>query len=196
MKIDITDTQFVKSIAQPHQMIDHKGSEIAFAGRSNVGKSSLLNAITGKKKLAKISNRPGKTRTINVFSVNGQHYFVDLPGYGFARVSKAEKEHWRALIEGYIIDNPKLKLICLLIDIRHKLQDNDRQMIEWLTFERIPFIIVLTKADKLSGNLMHKQVSYYRNLFPDHHIQPFSIRKPAFIQKLSDRIIQSFQNAV
>jgi len=125
--------------------------EIAFAGRSNVGKSSLLNALFGRK-LAKTSSTPGKTRSINFYGVNGEIYFVDLPGYGYAKASMSEREKWQRLITDYFESREDLSLVVMLVDIRHPLQPADEQMLEWLTHYSIPFVLVLTKADKLSKN--------------------------------------------
>jgi len=125
--------------------------EIAFAGRSNVGKSSLLNSLFGRK-LAKTSSTPGKTRSINFYGVNREIYFVDLPGYGYAKASMSEREKWKKLIIDYFESREELSLVVVLVDIRHPLQPADIQMLEWVTYYTIPFILVLTKADKLSRN--------------------------------------------
>lgn len=123
--------------------------EVAFAGRSNVGKSSLINKLLGSSKLAKTSSKPGKTRTLNFYRVNDVCYFVDLPGYGFSRVSKRERAHWRDVIESYLLDRETLRLLILIIDARHGLLANDEQMLTWLLANGLPHIGVLTKADKL-----------------------------------------------
>lgn len=122
--------------------------EVAFAGRSNVGKSSLLNALM-KIKIAKISSKPGKTRSINYYLVNDDYYFVDLPGYGFASVSKTEKEKWNELMSDYFMNRMNLRMVYVLIDHRHKPQKNDHMMVQWLKSMNLPFMIVLTKSDKL-----------------------------------------------
>jgi len=125
------------------------GVHIAMVGRSNVGKSSLINSLCGNSKLARISASPGKTRLINFFDVNdGGFYLVDLPGYGYAQVSKAEKERWAGLIEGYL-SSGAVTHIFLLIDIRHEPTEGDRQMLQWIIYYGVPFTLVAMKADKL-----------------------------------------------
>ena len=124
--------------------------EIAFAGRSNVGKSSLLNLLLRRKKMARVSNTPGRTREINFFSVNRAFLLVDLPGYGYARVAKARRAEWRPLIEGYFRSAPHLRGVVLLLDARREPTDEDRQMLEFLGDVGVPTLIVVTKIDKLS----------------------------------------------
>lgn len=126
--------------------------EIAFAGRSNVGKSSLLNLITGRKSLARVSGSPGKTRTINFYRCNDEFRIVDLPGYGFAKVSRSESEKWGAMIEGYLEKRSTLLKVVQLVDIRHKPSAQDVQMYEYLKYYGLDGIVVATKADKVSGN--------------------------------------------
>lgn len=122
--------------------------EIALVGRSNVGKSSLINCLTGQNKLARTSQTPGKTRLVNFFTVNRDFFLVDLPGYGFARASKSEKESWGELIESYL-GSGRVKHLFLLLDIRHEPTDDDRQMLQWAIYYGTPFTLVATKADKL-----------------------------------------------
>ena len=124
--------------------------EFAFAGKSNVGKSSLINALMNRKSLARISSQPGKTQTINFYNVNGAMYLVDLPGYGYAKVSKSEKQRWAGLVEGYLADDRNLTLVFQLVDFRHPPTADDVMMINFLIDNGIPFVVVLTKADKLS----------------------------------------------
>lgn len=131
--------------------------EIAFAGRSNVGKSSLLNALFGTR-IAKTSGTPGKTASINFYNVNDQHFFVDLPGYGFARASKEEKRRWARLVEGYFSTRDTLNMVMILMDCRHPLLENDLQMIEWVSGYGLPYGFVMTKADKLSKSAISQQV--------------------------------------
>jgi GTP-binding protein len=126
--------------------------EVAFAGRSNVGKSSLLNTLTARRQLARVSATPGKTQEINFFRIGDAVRFVDLPGYGFAKRSKSELERWREAIEDYLTTRTELKLILILIDGRHGLQKSDEQMIEFLSHHRLPWIPVFTKIDKLTNN--------------------------------------------
>lgn len=130
---------------------------MVFSGKSNVGKSSILNKIINRKGLAKTSQTPGKTRLINYFLINDNIFFVDIPGYGYARVSKKEREEWSQLIENYLSQTPFIALVFQLLDIRHDPTDNDLQMIDWLKHNNLPFRILLTKADKLSRNKVASQ---------------------------------------
>jgi GTP-binding protein len=125
------------------------GTEVAFAGRSNVGKSSLLNALTGRKTLARTSNTPGRTRLLNFFSLGGRLILVDLPGYGYARASKSDIARWTELTRGYLKGRPQLRRICFLVDARHGLKSSDRQVMEELDTAAVSYQIVLTKADKV-----------------------------------------------
>ena len=124
--------------------------EIAFAGRSNVGKSSLINCLINRKNLASTSSTPGKTRVINYYCVNERYYLVDLPGYGYAKVSQQERQSWRKLIESYLIENLFLKGVIQIIDSRHGLTKLDQEMIVWLAHLELPTLVVATKTDKLS----------------------------------------------
>ena len=135
--------------------------EVSFAGRSNVGKSSLLNKLMYRKSLAKVSSTPGKTATINFYDVDG-YDFVDLPGYGFAKVAKSEKHRWSELIEGYFNQERIFALVASLIDIRHEASALDLNMIEFLRESGLPFMVVLTKADKLSKQQCMKQTAMLR----------------------------------
>ena len=132
--------------------------EIAFAGRSNVGKSSLLNRLLRRKAFARVSNTPGRTREINFFKVNDSFVLADLPGYGYARISKARKAEWRPLIEGYLRDSPQLRGVVLLLDVRHDPTDDDRTMLDFLAELGVPTIIATTKVDKLVASAVPKRV--------------------------------------
>lgn len=131
--------------------------ELAFAGRSNVGKSSLINKLLNRKSLARTSSQPGKTQTINFYRINQAFYFVDLPGYGYAKVSKEIKEKWGRMIERYLQTSAQLKNIFLLLDIRHAPTENDRQMYAWIRAQGLEPAIILTKADKIRRNQLVKQ---------------------------------------
>lgn len=144
----ITKSEFVVSVANPNKIIIDELPQIAFVGRSNVGKSSLINMLVGNGKLAKTSSTPGRTRLINYFKINNTFYFVDLPGYGFAKASKTEVVSWQSLIEPYLNDNSALKVVCVLVDSRHEPTMQDKQMLEYLAFFRVPYIIIATKCDK------------------------------------------------
>lgn len=133
--------------------------EFAFAGKSNVGKSSLINAFMNRKSYARISSQPGKTQTINYYNINGEFYLVDLPGYGYAKVSESVKEQWGKMIERYLKKSPTLKAVFLLIDIRHEPGANDVQMYEWIVANGFDPVVIATKADKISKGAVSKQVS-------------------------------------
>ncbi|WP_288285258.1 ribosome biogenesis GTP-binding protein YihA/YsxC [uncultured Senegalimassilia sp.] len=152
---------FERSFGISSQLPPSTLPEVAFAGRSNVGKSSMLNALFGRKSLAKVSQKPGKTSTINFFATDTAR-FVDLPGYGYARVAKSEKGRWAELIEGYFNQNRNFALVVSLVDIRHEAQQLDLNMIGFLQEAGLPFAVVLTKADKLSKNQQNKQAALLR----------------------------------
>ena len=132
--------------------------EIAFLGKSNVGKSSLINTLMQRKSLARTSQAPGKTQTINYYKVNDSLYFVDLPGYGYAKVSQELRQKWGKMIERYITTSPTLKLICLLVDIRHEPTENDRLMYDWIKYHGYKVLLILTKADKLKRSVLNKHI--------------------------------------
>lgn len=136
--------------------------EIAFAGKSNVGKSSLINAMINRKSLARTSSQPGKTQTINFYNINKELYFVDLPGYGFAKVSKEAQAKWGALIEKYLKKSKQLKSVFLLIDIRNGAKAHDKEMYDWIVYNGYQPIIIATKADKISRNQIPKQLKLIR----------------------------------
>ena len=137
--------------------------EVAFAGKSNVGKSSLINGLMNRKALARTSGQPGKTQTINFYKVNREMYLVDLPGYGYARVSQAEKEKWGKMIEKYLHTSKNLKAVFLLIDIRHEPSANDRQMYGWILHNGYDPIIIATKLDKLKKSQVQKHLKMVRD---------------------------------
>ena len=154
--MDFKNVTFERSYGTSKQLPPSTLPEIAFAGRSNVGKSSILNKLCGRKALAKVSQTPGKTATINFF-LAGDAYLVDLPGYGYAKVSKSERERWSELIGGYFNQDRNFALVCSLVDIRHPTSALDENMVGFLQEAELPFCIVLTKADKLSAQRCNQQ---------------------------------------
>ena len=139
--------------------------EVAFVGRSNVGKSSAINTLLGRKKAARVSGQPGRTQLINCFKINEKIRFVDLPGYGFAKVPLAVKRKWGQMIENYLLNRTDLKLVVILVDVRHNIQEMDIQMVDVVRHYNIPFVIVATKADKLKRNALNKQVKKLKEGF-------------------------------
>lgn len=142
---------------------DNNLPEIAFAGKSNVGKSSLINALMNRKRLARTSGQPGKTQTINYYNINKEIYFVDLPGYGYAKVSKTEKEKWGRMIERYLNTSKQLKNVYLLVDIRHEPNSNDKQMYEWIVSSGFEPVIIATKLDKINRSQIDKHIKMLRD---------------------------------
>ena len=157
----VTNVKFIKSVSDINSILTDK-NEYAFVGRSNVGKSSLLNFLVNSK-IAKTSSTPGRTRLINYFEVNKEFYFVDLPGYGYAKLNKAKKESWDELLGNYLINSKNLKCVFLLVDIRHKPSELDKQMQKFLYYYQIPTVIIATKCDKLSRSQMHNQKQMLAN---------------------------------
>lgn len=157
----ITSVEFVKSVNNVEQIPKDGLNEIAFAGRSNVGKSSLINCLLNRKRLAKTSSTPGKTRQLNYFRINNNFYFVDLPGYGFAKVSKAEQSQWQRLLEGYLRSNPRLRGVISIIDSRIGPTELDKQLLEWLKSLGIHTLVVATKSDKLSKGALKNQIKKF-----------------------------------
>ena len=152
-------------------------AEVAFAGKSNVGKSSLINSLVNRKALARTSSQPGKTQTINFYNVNEEQYLVDLPGYGYAKVSQSEKEKWGKLIEKYLNGSKQLRAVFLLIDIRHEPGENDKMMYEWICHNGYNPIIIATKLDKIKRSQTQKQLKLIRqalNVLPGTTIIPYS----------------------
>ena len=151
--------------------------EFAFAGKSNVGKSSLINALMNRKALARTSGQPGKTQTINFYNVNDELYLTDLPGYGFAKVSQKEKEKWGTMIENYLNSSEQLRAVFLLVDIRHEPSANDKMMYEWMVYQGFHPIIIATKADKIKRSQKDKQIKIVKEglgVLPGTVVIPFS----------------------
>lgn len=175
--MEIKDAKYIVTAVKPEQYPVHFWPEVALVGRSNVGKSSFINALVNRKGLARESATPGKTREINFYSVNNKLYLVDLPGYGYAKVSKAEKIGWAEMIETYLITREQLQLILLLIDIRHEPSADDKTMLNWLRNQARPYLVIANKLDKLSKNQIHKQLMLVRSslvLTDNEPVIPFS----------------------
>ena len=156
---------------------DNPFNEVAFAGKSNVGKSSMINALLNRKSLARTSAQPGKTQTINFYNVNDAMYLVDLPGYGYAKTSASEKEKWGTMIENYLHTSKKLQSVFLLIDIRHDPSANDKMMYDWMVYQGFTPIIIATKLDKIKRSQIQKNVKAIREglkVKPGTVIIPFS----------------------
>lgn len=171
---DFRDTTFLTSAAGPEGFPPAAGPEVAFAGRSNAGKSSALNTITGLKNLARTSKTPGRTQLINFFDAPGEGRLVDLPGYGFAKVPEAVKARWRHLMEAYLNGREPLAGIVLVMDIRHPLKPFDEQMLAWAEHAGVPVHVLLTKADKLTRNHQNQALAKVRRLLPAASLQLFS----------------------
>jgi len=170
----VTSAEFIKSAFERSHWANDKRPEVAFLGRSNVGKSSLINSLLGRKGLARTSNTPGRTQSINFFLINDSFYFVDLPGYGYARVSKSMRSDWGKMAEEYLSERETLALCVQLVDARHEPTTLDKQLHEWLAFNRKPFIIAATKSDKLSSNQLRKSLATIENELPDSRVIAYS----------------------
>lgn len=194
MKIKSVNLETVCGITS--RLPEHSLMETAFAGRSNVGKSSLINALMGRKSYARTSGQPGKTRTVNFYNINEQLYFVDLPGYGYARVSKETTEQWGKMIEGYLKNSKVLRLMFLLVDIRHKPNDNDRQMYDWCVHYGFHPVIIATKSDKIKRSQLKKQVRQIEetlNVVEGTPVIPFSALDKTGREEIWEYIDRSFQ---
>ena len=175
------------------QFPDHGLPEIAFAGKSNVGKSSLLNVLINRRALARTSGQPGKTQTINFFNVEEEVLFVDLPGYGYAKVAKTRRDQWGQLIEDYLIKREQIVQVVLLIDIRHEPSENDIMMYDWIHHYHEKVIVVATKADKLKRSQLQKHISMLKkglNMRENDIILPFSAKT----KQGREEIWEAFQN--
>ena len=176
MKLNYNKAEFTAAYGKFSQLPPPERIEIAFAGHSNVGKSTLINKLFNRKNLARVSSVPGKTATINFYGLDNM-YFVDLPGYGYAKVSKSEKERWSGLIEGYLSSDRDIRLVFMLVDMRHAPTKDDIQMIDYLIDTEMPFVLVLTKADKLNKTERAKRFEAFKHEIPcfeDIHSIPFS----------------------
>ena len=188
----ISSAVFTKSAFNESHWTTDGRLEISFLGRSNVGKSSLINSLLNKKGLARTSNTPGRTQSINFFLINESFYFSDLPGYGYARVSKTTRASWGSMAEDYLAKRNELVLSVQLVDSRHSPTVLDRQLQEWLFYNQKPHIVVSTKADKLSNNQLKKSLDEIRQIMPESKVIPYS----SMTGKGKDEIWSEIQNAL
>jgi GTP-binding protein len=172
--VKVRSARFVKSAKKPSDFPSDQLHEVAFIGRSNVGKSRLLNALAGVRGLARISSSPGRTQTINYFLINDDLYFVDLPGYGYAKVPKKVQSEWRGMVEGYLEDRSQLKLVLLLVDSRIPPTPDDIKTKEWLDYYKVESAVILTKSDKLSRNKLVQSVKRAKEILGTEELIPFS----------------------
>lgn len=194
----IKDCKFLISAVSKSQYPKENLPEIAFAGRSNVGKSSLINSLLNRKKLVKVSSNPGKTRTINFFMINEELILVDLPGYGYAAVSKGEKLKWASMIEEYLINRENLKSVVLLVDIRHKPTSDDKMMYDFIKHYRGRVIIAATKRDKISNNALSKNIKIIKETLGTDEkdvIIPYSSETHSGREELWEEIVRSIQES-
>ena len=185
----IKTAEFVRSAKLKKDYGNQEIPEIAIVGKSNVGKSSLINALTNNSKLARVSKQPGKTRLVNFFLLNQQFYLVDLPGYGFARVSKAEKETWDEMMRTYFENSKQLRAVILLLDIRHKPTKEDIAMLHYIEYYAIPYVVCLTKADKIAKSKRKNEAVHKRKEIPSsfaYDIIPISSEEGYGKQELLD----------
>lgn len=172
----VISADFVKSTVRRKDYPGEPLPEVAFAGRSNVGKSSLINTLLGKKNLARISSTPGRTQTINFFRVNEKLFFVDLPGYGFAQVPPEVRKKWRPMVEEFLKSDSRLRLVILIVDVRRDPNSDDATLLEWFRHYSLPFLVVMTKVDKVSRSEAGNQKQNFKNFFglTEDEIVPFS----------------------
>lgn len=186
--INYNKIEYAYSAGISSQLLECKKPEIVFSGKSNVGKSSLINKLTNRKNLARVSSQPGKTSTINFFDLD-EFTLVDLPGYGFAKVSNKERDRWAELVEGYFNQNRDIRLVIQICDIRHKLSADDMNMINYLYQNNLPFIVVLSKKDKLNKTEYNKRIDSLVNelsFFEDLTLFPYSALNNDGIDEIRD----------
>ena len=173
--LDLRQTVYLSGHPQVESCPPDRGVEVAFAGRSNVGKSSLINALCERRSLARTSAAPGRTRLLHFFAVDDTCRLVDLPGYGFARASKAERAGWQRMVEGYLRGRRSLARLMLLMDIRHPLRDSDQQLLEWCNSTNLPVHVLLNKADKLSRSKAQRVLADLRGALQGEGEPPISL---------------------
>ena len=194
----IRSTEMVVSAVNRNQYPTEGLPEIALVGRSNVGKSSTINTLLNRRNFARTSQTPGKTRTINFFLINNEFYFVDLPGYGYAKIAKSEKEKWGVIMERYLQDRSELCAIFLLVDIRHEPTNDDVMMYEWIKHFGYNCVVIATKADKISRGQYQKHFSIIRKklqLEKDEKIIPISSLKKTGVEEVWNEIINQYKEA-
>lgn len=190
--IHYQQAEFLLSAHTIQQLPPDIDREVAFAGRSNAGKSSVINTLTRRRKLAKTSSTPGKTRLINIFTLDQGLRLVDLPGYGYAKVSAAVQKHWQGLISSYLEQRRSLQGLVLIVDIRRGLSDRDLQLLEWCQFYQLPVHVLLNKMDKISGNAARQELSRTAGQLGDSGVtlQLFSALKRTGVEELEDRLTE------
>ena len=192
----IRSSEIVVSAIRKEQYPAEGLPEIALVGRSNVGKSSATNALLNRRNFARTSQTPGKTRTINFYKINNEFYFVDLPGYGYAKVSKSEKDKWGVIMERYLQDRQELCAIFLLVDIRHEPTNDDVMMYEWIKHFGYNCVVIATKADKISRGQYQKHISIIRkklHLEKDEKVIPLSSSKKTGVEDVWNEIIAQYE---
>ena len=192
----IRSSEIVVSAIRKEQYPAEGLPEIALVGRSNVGKSSATNALLNRRNFARTSQTPGKTRTINFYKISNEFYFVDLPGYGYAKVSKSEKDKWGVIMERYLQDRQELCAIFLLVDIRHEPTNDDVMMYEWIKHFGYNCVVIATKADKISRGQYQKHISIIRKklqLEKDEKVIPLSSSKKTGVEDVWNEIIAQYQ---
>lgn len=183
----VKNAKYELTAVKPEQYPGGDLPEVAFVGRSNVGKSSMINTLLNRKNLARVGATPGKTRQINFYNIDEKLYFVDLPGYGYASVSKTERKSWGEVIDTYLASRTQLKLIIMLIDIRHTPSEDDRTMFQWLEDVNIPYLLAATKTDKLSRSQVAARLGDIRSTFEGGEgikLIPFSSEKKQGMEEL------------
>jgi len=193
-RIDFRRATFMKSAAKPEQCPEDIGAEVAFAGRSNAGKSSAINTLTDHNKLARTSKTPGRTQLLNFFALTDTQRLVDLPGYGYANVSKSTKEAWQRELEKYLSTRDSLRALVLIMDVRHPGQEFDQLMLNWASQSELPVHVVLTKADKLSRGGAKNQLlevqKQLKNYAGEFTVQLFSAHDKSGVEELAQRLEQ------
>ncbi|MGI6705305.1 MAG: ribosome biogenesis GTP-binding protein YihA/YsxC [Clostridia bacterium] len=189
--MEIKQAEFYTSVVSMRDYRNMKYPEIGIVGKSNVGKSSFVNHLTNNYKLARVSNRPGKTRMLNFYKINRSFCLVDIPGYGYARISKAEKHKWGKMVEDYLVQSPNLCHVLLLVDIRHDPTKDDHLMKEWLEHYQIPFTLIATKCDKVPKSKWKQRADSIRrnlNIPEDVTVIPFSVPGKVGRNEVLDKI--------